>query len=231
MATVVANQEVAQGVFKLTVQGRFTGKMGQFYMLRAGDRYPLLSRPISIFDITENQIDFLVLVAGEGTALLAGLKTGDTLTLDGPFGNGFPQQIGKTAFVGGGIGIAPFYYALRQVPEADVYLGYSREAYMVEKFRSASRGNVTVDVGGVILDKVDFNAYDTVIACGPHPMLHAVQRKQGQSNGRAKVYVSLENRMACGIGACLVCSVKCKDGRKKACADGPVFLAEEVVFE
>lgn len=230
MATVVANQEVAHGVFKLTAQGRFTGNMGQFYMLRAGDRYPLLSRPISIYDITEDRIEFLVMVAGEGTALLSGLKPGDSLTLDGPFGNGFPRMEGKTAFIGGGIGIAPFYYALREVPEADVYLGFSREAYMVEEFRAVSRGNVTVDVGGSILDKVDFRNYDTVIACGPHPMLHAVQRKQAQSGSRAKVYVSLENRMACGIGACLVCSVKCKDGRKKACADGPVFLAEEVVF-
>lgn len=230
MATVVVNQEVAEGVFKLTAQGRFSGKMGQFYMLRAGERYPLLSRPISIFNLTEDQIEFLVMVAGEGTARLSGLMPGDTLTLDGPFGNGFPQLQGKTAFVGGGIGIAPFYYALRSVPEADVYLGYSRQAYMVDEFRAASRGKVTVDVGGSILDKVDFNAYDTVIACGPHAMLHAVQRKQAQTGGQTQVYVSLENRMACGIGACLVCSVKCKDGRKKACTDGPVFLAEEVVF-
>lgn len=230
MATVVANQEVAQGVFKLTVQGQFTGKMGQFYMLRAGDRYPLLSRPISIFDLAEDRIEFLVMVAGEGTTQLSKLKPGDSLTLDGPFGNGFPQLVGKTAFVGGGIGIAPFYYALREAPEADVYLGYSREAYMVDEFRTASHGKITVDVGGSILDKVDFQAYDTVIACGPHPMLHAVQRKQAQTGDQTKVYVSLENRMACGIGACLVCSVQCKDGRKKACADGPVFLAEEVVF-
>lgn len=230
MATVVSNQEVAQGVFRLTAQGRFTGKMGQFYMLRAGERYPLLSRPISIFDITKDRIEFLVMVAGEGTALLSGLKPGDPLILEGPFGNGFPQLEGKIAFVGGGIGIAPFYYALRETPEADVYLGFSREAYMVEEFRAVSRGKVTVDVGGLILDQVDFEAYDTVIACGPHAMLHAVQRKQALSGGRAKVYVSMENRMACGIGACLVCSVKCKDGRRKACTDGPVFLAEEVVF-
>ncbi|MEC2344074.1 dihydroorotate dehydrogenase electron transfer subunit [Paenibacillus barengoltzii] len=230
MAIVVANKEISPGVFKLSVQGRFTGKMGQFYMLRAGERYPLLSRPISIFDLEEDRLDFLIQVAGEGTTRLSELKTGDRLTLDGPFGNGFPSLVGRIAFVGGGIGIAPFYYALREAPQADVYLGFSREPYMVEEFRALARGNVTVDVGGSILEKVDFRAYDTVIACGPHPMLRAVQRKQEESGGQAKVYVSLENRMACGIGACLVCSVKCKDGRKKACADGPVFLAEEVVF-
>lgn len=231
MAEVVANQQVAQGVYKLTVAGHFLGKMGQFYMLRAGDRYPLLSRPISIFDLTEDRIEFLYLVVGEGTKIFSGLKPGDTIHLDGPFGNGFSKPEGKTAFVGGGIGIAPFFYALREVPDADVYLGFSREAYMEEAFRKAAKGNVIVDVGGVILDQVDFNAYDTIIACGPHPMLHAVQRKQLSSGTGAKVYVSLENRMACGIGACLVCSVKYKDGRKKACADGPVFPAEEVIFE
>lgn len=231
MATVIANQQVAQGVFKLEAEGQFTGKMGQFYMLRAGERYPLLSRPISIFNISGSRIEFLILEAGEGTALLSALKPGDPLELEGPFGNGFTLPKGKTAFIGGGIGIAPFYYALKEVPEADVYLGFSREPYMVEEFEQAAMGQVTVDVGGVILDQVDFHAYDTIVACGPHPMLHAVQRKQAESGTQAKVYVSLENRMACAIGACLVCSVKCQDGRKKACTDGPVFPAEEVVFQ
>lgn len=231
MTEVISNIEVSPGVFRLAVAGQFAGRMGQFYMIRAWDNYPLLSRPLSIFDITPERIEFLYLVVGEGTALLSRLKKGDKLTLEGPMGNGFTAPEGKTAFIGGGIGIAPFYYALRQVPAADVYLGFSREPYMVEEFREAASGQVHVNVGGVILDDVDFDAYDTIIACGPHPMLHAVQRKQQASSGRAKVYVSLENRMACGIGACLVCSVKCKDKRKKACTDGPVFPAEEVVFE
>lgn len=230
MAIVVSNRHIADGVFLLTAEGRYAGKMGQFYMLRAGERYPLLSRPISIFDLTEDRIGFLYRVAGEGTRLISQLKPGDPLQMEGPFGNGFPLLKGKTAFVGGGIGIAPFYFALRTAPQADVYLGFSREAYMVEEFRQASAGRTFVDMGGTILDRVDFGAYDTIIACGPHPMLQAVQQKQTSSGSRAKVYVSLENRMACGIGACLVCSVKCRDGRKKACTDGPVFLVEEVVF-
>jgi dihydroorotate dehydrogenase electron transfer subunit len=231
LTEVISNEEVAPGVFRLAVAGQFTGKMGQFYMIRAWDNYPLLSRPLSIFDITPERIEFLYLVVGEGTAIFSHLKQGDQVKLEGPFGNGFTTPEGKTAFVGGGIGIAPFYYALRQVPKADVYLGFSREPYMVEEFRAASAGQTHVNVGGVILDDLDFEDYDTIIACGPHPMLHAVQRKQQESSGRVKVYVSLENRMACGIGACLVCSVKCKDKRKKACTDGPVFPVEEVVFE
>jgi len=231
LTEVISNEEVAPGVFRLAVAGQFTGKMGQFYMIRAWDNYPLLSRPLSIFDITPERIEFLYLVVGEGTAIFSQLKQGDQVQLEGPFGNGFAIPEGKTAFVGGGIGIAPFYYALRQVPNADVYLGFSREPYMVEEFRQASAGQIHVNVGGVILDDLDFDNYDTIIACGPHPMLHAVQRKRQASSARARVYVSLENRMACGVGACLVCSVKCRDKRKKACTDGPVFPVEEVIFE
>lgn len=230
MSTVVANEQVAPGVFRLKVEGRFTGRMGQFYMLRAWDKYPLLSRPLSIFNVSDFEIEFLYLVTGEGTELFSRLKQGDKVFLEGPLGNGFPEPAGKTALVGGGIGIAPFYYVLKQIPDADVYLGFSKEPYMVDEFRAGTSGQVVVDIGGSILEKVDFHAYDTIFTCGPHPMLEAVQRKQADSGGRARVYVSLENRMACGIGACLVCSVKCKDGRKKACADGPVFPAEEVVF-
>lgn len=101
---------------------------------------------------------------------------------------------------------------------------------MIEAFQEATKGTVEVNIGGTVLDQVDFNAYDTIFTCGPHPMLQAVQRKQISSGTKANVYVSLENRMACGIGACLVCSVKCVDKRRKACTDGPVFRAEEVVL-
>ncbi|MBQ4898162.1 dihydroorotate dehydrogenase electron transfer subunit [Paenibacillus sp. Marseille-P2973] len=230
MSEVLANEQVAEGVYRLAVAGQFAGTMGQFYMLRAWDHYPLLSRPLSIFNVTAEYVEFLYLVAGEGTEMFSKLRKGDSISLEGPLGNGFSRPSGKTAFVGGGIGIAPFYYALGQIPDADVYLGFSREAYMVDEFRAGTTGQVVVNVGGIILDEVDFNAYDTIIACGPHKMLEAVQRKQADSGTKAEVYVSLENRMACGIGACLVCSVQCRDGRKKACADGPVFRAEEVVF-
>lgn len=231
MPAVIYNERVAEGVYRLAVEGSYTASMGQFYMLRAWDRYPLLSRPLSVFNVEAHYIEFLYLVAGEGTAMFSTLQAGDEITLEGPLGNGFPEPVGRVAFVGGGIGIAPFYYALKQLPTADVYLGYSKEAYLVDAFKTATSGQVVTNVGGIILDQVDFNQYDTIYTCGPHKMLEAVQRKQEQSGTKADVYVSLENRMACGIGACLVCSVKCKEKRKKACTDGPVFRAEEVVFE
>ncbi|MNJ27204.1 dihydroorotate dehydrogenase electron transfer subunit [Paenibacillus bouchesdurhonensis] len=233
MAEVMANVEVAPNIFRLKAAGEFAGRMGQFYMVRAWDKYPLLSRPLSIFDRDGAGIEFLYQVTGEGTTLLSNLQPGDELQLEGPFGNGFPEleDAGSIALVGGGIGIAPLYYALRRYRSPDVYLGFSQEAYLTEQFEAATTGKVVVDVGGIVLEQVDFQAYDTIIACGPEPMLKAVQRKKLESHSTAEVYVSLENRMACGIGACLVCSVKCQDKRRKACTDGPVFLAEEVVFE
>ncbi|WP_334071204.1 dihydroorotate dehydrogenase electron transfer subunit [Paenibacillus sp. A14] len=230
MPEILANEQVAAGVYRLTVGGRFEGNMGQFYMLRAWEQYPLLPRPLSIFNITEHSIEFLYLVVGEGTRILSSLRRGDSVQLEGPLGNGFPAPAGKTAMIGGGIGTAPFYYALERIKDADLYLGFSREAYLVDEFRPRTTGNVVVDVGGIILDQVDFNSYDTIYVCGPHKMLEAAQQRQLASGTKADVYVSLENRMACGIGACLVCSVQCRDKRKKACTDGPVFRAEEVVF-
>ncbi|MNB70659.1 Dihydroorotate dehydrogenase B (NAD(+)), electron transfer subunit [compost metagenome] len=232
MGTVISNEQLADNVYHLRVGGDYSGEMGQFYMLRAWDNYPVLSRPLSIHQVGEDSIDFLYHVVGEGTELFAKLIPGDPIQLEGPFGSGFPKVEGRIALVGGGIGIAPLMYCARELPGCDVFLGYSREPFATEQFRPYA-DKLTVDVGGLILDSVDFKAYDHVFVCGPHPMLKAAQHKAtaAQSEGsRVNVYLSLENRMACGIGACLVCSVSCKDGQRKACADGPVFLAEEVVF-
>lgn len=232
MATVISNERLAEGVYHLAVEGGNGGEMGQFYMLRAWGAYPLLSRPLSIHQVSDSGVDFLYHVVGEGTEILAGLNPGDSLELEGPFGTGFPQVEGRVALVGGGIGIAPLYYCAQELPNSDIYLGFSRDSYRTEAFRPLAAG-LTVDVGGLILDSVDFTAYDHIFVCGPHPMLKAAQLKSiaaAASGKHPDVYLSLENRMACGIGACLVCSVSCRDGQRKACADGPVFLAEEVLF-
>ncbi|WP_151736337.1 dihydroorotate dehydrogenase electron transfer subunit [Paenibacillus tengchongensis] len=232
MATVISNERLANGVYHLRVRGDYGGAMGQFYMLRAWGAYPLLSRPLSIHRVNGDGIEFLYHVVGEGTAILAELKPGDSLGLEGPFGNGFPAVSGKVALVGGGIGVAPLYYCAQELPGSDIYLGFSREAYLTEAFRPLA-AELTVNVGGYILEDIDFTQYDHVFVCGPQLMLQAAQLKvmSAEAAGRQpKVYLSLENRMACGIGACLVCSVSCRDGKRKACTDGPVFLAEEVVF-
>ncbi len=232
MATVSSNERLADGVYHLRVEGDYGGTMGQFYMLRAWGAFPLLSRPLSIHQVNDDGVEFLYHVVGEGTKILAELEPGDSLELEGPFGSGFPAVDGKVALVGGGIGIAPLYYCALELPGSDIYLGFSREAFRTEAFRPLA-AELTVNVGGLVLDSVDFSNYDHIFVCGPHPMLKAAQLKgrAAQAAGKGpKVYLSLENRMACGIGACLVCSVSCRDGQRKACADGPVFLAEEVIF-
>ncbi|WP_438432190.1 dihydroorotate dehydrogenase electron transfer subunit [Gorillibacterium sp. sgz500922] len=225
MAVVRSNVRIASDVYILEAEGHFAGEMGQFYMLRGWDDYPLLSRPISIHDKTEDGIRFLYRVAGYGTEKLSRLKAGDPVGLEGPFGNGFPQIEGRVALVGGGMGTAPLYYAAKRLASADAYLGFSAEAFGVEPFREAAQA-VTVNVGGYIVDDFRPDGYAAVFTCGPLPMMRALAAKLDGSG--IPLYVSLEKRMACGVGACLVCSCATKSGNRKVCADGPVFRAEEV---
>lgn len=228
MARIISNNQIASDIFVLTAEGEYTGRMGQFYMLRGWDQYPVLSRPISIHDRGEGYISFLYRVVGQGTELLTRLKAGDSIGLEGPFGNGFPAIAGKVALVGGGMGTAPLYYAAKELPQADAYLGFSAESFRVEEFRSAT-GRTLVNVGGYIVDDFDPAGYEAVFTCGPLPMMRALAGKLAETG--TPLYVSLEKRMACGIGACLVCSCATVDGNRKACTDGPVFLAEEVVLD
>ncbi len=231
MAKIISNRAIAPDTYLMEVQGKYKGSMGQFYMLRSWSFYPLLSRPISIHDINSDAISFLYRVAGEGTVLLSQLKTGDELHLEGPFGNGFPKLKGRVAVVGGGIGAAPLYYAAKElgssneVENLDIYLGFREEPLRLEAFEALAN-KVRVQLGGSVIELVDPNKYDYIITCGPEPMLEALYKKSIGSS--ARVYVSIERHMACGIGACLVCTCETKSGNKKVCKDGPVFLGEEV---
>jgi len=225
MALVRSNIRIAPDVYILEAEGHFAGKMGQFYMLRGWDDYPLLSRPISIHDKAADRIFFLYRIAGYGTERLSRLKPGDDVGLEGPLGNGFPQISGRVALVGGGMGTAPLYYAAKQLASADVYLGFSTEAFGVDRFTEVAQ-SVKVNVGGYVVDDFDPAGYDAVFTCGPLPMMRALAVKL-EGTG-IPLYVSLEKRMACGVGACLVCSCATKHGNRKVCADGPVFRAEEV---
>ena len=128
MYRVIENKYLKDDMYLMKVEGKFEGKMGQFYMLRAWDNYPLLSRPISICDIDENSITFLYKVFGEGTKILSKLEPNDTIKLEGPYGNGYEKVSGKVALVGGGIGIAPLYLVAKNIKDCDAYLGFRNEA-------------------------------------------------------------------------------------------------------
>ena len=229
MATVISNEAVSKDFYLLKVAGQFNGKMGQFCMLRAWGEYPVLSRPISIFDCDAESISFLFKVVGQGTELLAQLKAGDDIDVQGPYGNGFPTVSGKVALVGGGIGVAPLYLTAKKMKEqgnaVDLYLGITDEALLQKQYEAAC-DKLIVNVGGYITDDINPEEYDYIMTCGPEIMMKILAQKVKGS--KAQLYVSMENRMGCGVGACLVCTCKTHTGNKKVCKDGPVFKAEEV---
>jgi dihydroorotate dehydrogenase electron transfer subunit len=196
-------------------------------MLRAWGVYPVLSRPISVFDADAGKTSFLYRTVGQGTGMFARLKPGDALGLVGPQGRGFPGVPGKTALVGGGAGIAPLYLAARRIKNADVFLGFRDAPFLVQAYEAAA-DRVVVNSGGFITDDIDPTQYDAILACGPEIMMKTLYEKCKKTGAAAKVYVSLESRMACGVGACFVCSRPVGGGNKKICKDGPVFPAEEV---
>ena len=218
----------------MKVQGKFEGKMGQFYMLRAWDTYPTLSRPISIHDIDEEGITFLYKVVGEGTKIFSKLVAVDEIKLEGPYGNGYQKVEGKVALVGGGIGVAPLYLVAKNIPNCDAYLGFRNEPILVDKYEAVCN-KVTTTVGNTfVTDAKDTAEYDYILTCGPTPMMKVLMDKVNKTNEEkgtnTRVMVSLENRMACGMGACLVCTCKTTGGNKKTCKDGPVFWGEDVIF-
>ena len=228
MYKVIRNEYVGEEMYLMEVEGKFKGEMGQFYMLRAWDNYPLLSRPISIHDISENSITFLYKVVGEGTKILSKLKSSESIKLEGPYGNGYEKVEGKVALVGGGIGVAPLYLVAKNIPNCDAYLGFRNESILIDKYNEiCNEVNVAVR-NTFVTDIIDVEKYDYILTCGPTPMMEKLVSMVEKTN--TKLFVSLENHMACGVGACLVCTCKTKFGNKKTCKDGPVFRGEDVIF-
>ena len=229
---VLSIREVAEDIVHLVVTTDTTPKPGQFYLLRAWQESPLLGRPISVFDYSQGRVEFVFKVVGKGTKILAQLKVKDELQLQGPYGNGFPDVEGKILLVGGGLGNAPLHATAKRMKEkgqdVDLILGFAESIYMKEEFDTAANQTDFV-VGGLVTEGLEMSGYGAVFTCGPHPMMEAVV-KMAHDAGIAS-YVSIEKRMACGIGACLVCTCKTKSGNKKTCKDGPVFEGEEIFYE
>ncbi len=242
LTRVLENVEVAEGIYSLAVEGKFEGAPGQFYMLRAWEEEPLLSRPLSIYRLERDKICFLYHVGGRGTELLSRLDKGAEIKLTGPLGYGFePQRLqGRIALVAGGIGIAPFDYTIKalkdnpKVTAIDLYAGFRSETYGLEEIEPlAEKVEISTEDGsagykGYVTDLFNPRGYDMVLCCGPTIMMKKVIESCKEAG--VKVLASMEERMACGIGACLVCTCKTKDGNKRSCKDGPVFEGEELVL-
>lgn len=236
MAQILEHTALSGGFMLLRVAEHHAVQCGQFYMLRGWDHYPVLSRPISVFDADTESVSFLYRIVGKGTALLSALKPGDAITLQGPYGHGFPApepSARRIAMVGGGVGIAPLYHTAKhwkqQCPETqvDLYLGFSEAAILVDQYKQVA-DHVVVQVGGYITDAIDPAQYEQILTCGPEIMMRALHNKCVQAGVEDRLWVSMENRMACGVGACLVCSCATQNGNRKVCKDGPVFAAAEV---
>ncbi len=254
--TVTDIRFLAEGICSMTLKYPENAapeevRPGQFAGLYPNDPSKLLPRPISIcrFDPEKKELRFVFRTAGAGTLSLAAQKTGDTVDMLGLLGNGYDIEklAGKRVLLlGGGIGIPPMLElaaALFKEPGTDVTaaMGYrDRDMFLTEELRRYARLLIATEDGsagtkGNVLDAVRANAVeaDVVCACGPMPMLRAVKRFAREAGIPA--YLSLEERMACGVGACLGCVTKTAkvDGHShvrnaRICTEGPVFDAEEV---
>jgi len=230
MSRVVFNKKLSSNFYLLKTNKTLNAKMGQFAMIRAWDKYPLLSRPISIYDEDSEGTTFLYKVVGEGTSIFSKLKSGDEISVEGAYGNSFPLLNGRILLVGGGVGIAPLYLAAKNIKSnsknsvVDIILGFTDESVLLDEFSKVA-DNFKYKVGGFVTDLVDDKLYDYIYTCGPKVMMEALYKK---IINKEKLYASLESRMACGIGVCLACSCMTTNGNKKLCKDGTIFLAKEV---
>lgn len=235
---VLSHEQCASDVWRLTVGALSGGDPGQFYLLRSWDRDPLLSRPVSIHDVGPGTLTFLYQVRGRGTELLTRLKPGEDLTMTGPLGNGF-QMAGlhdKVAVVTGGIGIAPALYLAQSLTgcHVTVIAGFRHQVYALSQFPLYGADVVVATEDGCegtmgfCTDILDPARFDAVLTCGPMPMMARVAQMCAEAG--IPCQASLEARMACGVGACLVCSCATLKGNKRVCADGPVFDAAEVIW-
>ncbi len=244
-AKLIKKEETAENIFDFVLecpQLAEKAKAGQFAHIAVPGK--TLRRPISICDAEEKNIRIVFQIKGEGTEILSKSKIGDFIDILAPLGHGFDIPKGKRiAFVGGGIGVPPMLFSAKQADDAVAVLGFrnKKAVILTEDFKKVcSEVFVATDDGSFgihgftsdILRNI-INDIDMVCACGPMPMLKVIAEICKEHNKPCQV--SLEERMGCGIGACLVCACKTldKDGNiehSHVCKKGPVYNAEEVVW-
>jgi len=248
---VVAQEEIAPAIYELVLEGEMVEAMraGQFLHLRVPDDAHLLRRPISIssIDKVKKQCHLIYRIEGSGTSIFSTLKAGDSLDVMGPQGNGFDlsdlDQRSRVLLVGGGIGVPPLLEVARQLHERGVeittVLGFAtKEAVILEdELSKYSQVFVTTDDGSygirgnvsVVIKELD-SEFDAVYSCGAPGMMKYINQTFYE---HPRAYLSLESRMACGMGACYACVLKVPDSEtvsQRVCEDGPVFKTGTVVL-
>ena len=247
-ATVLSQKEIAPRIFDMWIATDLAeqAKAGQFIGVYPKDRSTLLPRPISICQVSDKKdaLRIVYRIAGQGTAEFSSYTEGDSVEILGTLGNGFPTEAaeGKKVFLmGGGIGVPPMLETMKQLhAQKMAVLGYRDELFLDKEFAKNGDVYIATEDGsagtkGNVIDAIEACAVtgDIIYACGPTPMLRGIKQYAAEQNIRCEI--SLEEKMACGVGTCLacVCQTKNVDEHSKVhnariCADGPVFYAEEV---
>ena len=258
LANLVQKEGIIKGIYKFSVKASEIvedAKPGNFIEIRVTDQVePFLRRPISIYNLDRKNgiLEFIFQVKGKGTQVLSRKEIGDKIDIIGPLGYGTfkTDKYNKLAVIGGGIGIFPLYELAKEAKlekkEVHCYLGFrNKDFVMLEKEFEEVTDNlvITTDDGSYknkgfaidyLIEDMKQEHYDCIYACGPLPMLRAVQKYANENN--IVCQISLEERMGCGLGVCLGCAVKTAQSPKEApeyfhvCKGGPVFKAKDVEF-
>ncbi|MBQ2310943.1 MAG: dihydroorotate dehydrogenase electron transfer subunit [Firmicutes bacterium] len=233
--TIEQNKELAANAYEMVLSGDVSAvtRPGQFVNIQLPGRY--LRRPISVCDCGPDRLTLIYKVLGEGTADMTKMQPGTKLDVLTGLGNGFDltRAGDRPVLIGGGIGIPPLYWLAKELIKTGkipaVVLGFNSkdEMFYVEEFRklgcevTVATADGSYGIKGYVTSAVN-KGFSQYYSCGPSPMLKAVHALplSGQ--------LSLEERMGCGFGACMGCSIKTKDGYKRVCKDGPVFNKEEL---
>lgn len=248
-AIVVDSKQISANIFDLTIKAPEIAegaKAGQFVEIYPNDKSLILPRPISICEINKDMgtLRLVYQVVGKGTDLFSKLEEGDEIRVIGSCGNGYSlSDKEEHLLVGGGIGVPPLLQTLKELKgNKTVILGFRSGSFLVEEFEKyGAKVYVATDDGSVgfkgnvveLLKTLDLKP-DVIYSCGPKIMLKFLSEFADENN--IPCQVSMEERMACGIGACVGCVVKIKSEEddwtyKKVCKDGPVFDSKEVIWE
>ncbi|MDE5862956.1 MAG: dihydroorotate dehydrogenase electron transfer subunit [Lachnospiraceae bacterium] len=245
-AVVKQQESLARDIYSLVLSVPEIAKearAGQFVSLYSRDGSKLLPRPISLCEVEQEKglIRLVYRIAGFGTKEFSKLQAEDTIEVMGPLGNGFDKKDKRAVLIGGGIGIPPMLELAKELScERSIVVGFRDETFLLDDLKKYGSVYVASEDGktgvqGTVLDAIKEYGIegDIIYACGPTPMLRAVKEYALKNDIEAQL--SLEEKMACGIGACLACVCKSTevDGHshvhnKRICKDGPVFDAREV---
>ena len=234
---IVSNQALTDTVYKMVLEGDTSAitNCGQFVDLRLPEKY--LRRPISVCDYNESTLTLIYKVVGSGTEIMASLPVGTQLDVLTGLGNGYDTSLSgdRPVLVGGGVGVPPMFNLCKKLisegKKPQVVLGFNaaNEIFLADEFKALgaqvyiATADGSVGTKGFVTDVIKNLEYTYFYSCGPMPMFKAMENVMTTSG-----QYSFEERMGCGFGACMGCTIQTKSGYRRVCKDGPVFFREEV---